>query len=206
MRQSIALFCEITGKERIEEVVQGDVSRFFDTMRSLPINYRKSPKQKHLPIFYFVEAAKTLPEDQVGLARGTVNRNLDNLSRVVELARARGHKVAAGLNPSALRMKRKKRARADRPPFAFHDLQRLFAHTIWSGCKSVARRNLPGTAVIKDGLYWVPLILAYTGARLEEIAGLLTAEAITEHVIPHLRCERRTQMKQTSTTASPSSS
>lgn len=187
MRQSIALFCEITGRARIEGVTQADVSRFFDTMRSLPTNYRKSPKQKHLPIAFFVEAGKSLPADQVGLARGTVNRNLDNLSRVIKLARARGHDVAEDLDPGVLRIKRKKRARSDRPPFTFEDLQRLFAHPIWSGCKGTARRNLPGTAVIKDGLYWVPLVLARTGARLEEIAGLRTLEAVTDHLIPHLQ-------------------
>jgi len=187
LRQSIGLCCEITGRVRIEDVTQADVSIFFDTMRSLPTNYRKSPRDKHLPISFFVKAAESIPADQVGLARGTVNRNLDNLSRVIELARARGHKVPADLDPGALRIKRKKRARSDRPPFTFEDLQRLFAHPIWSGCKGIARRNLPGTTVIKDGLYWVPLVLARTGARLEEIAGLRTVEAVTDHPIPHLQ-------------------
>jgi hypothetical protein len=56
---------------------------------------------------------------------------------------------------------------------------------IWTGCKSGHFRNTPGTRIIKDGLYWVPMIADYTGARREEIAGLQPSDIKDENGIPY---------------------
>jgi len=78
-----------------------------------------------------------------------------------------------------------KPSRDKRAGFSEPDLKRLFRHTIWTGCKSVRFRSTPGTRIIKDGLYRVPLIAAHTGARREEIAGLQPSDIAEEDGMPY---------------------
>ena len=76
------------------------------------------------------------------------------------------------LNPKRLRVAEEKRDRDKRSSFRAAELEQLFQHTIWTGCSSETRRNHPGDLVIRDGLYWIPILAAYTGARREELAAL----------------------------------
>ena len=49
-------------------------------------------------------------------------------------------------------------------------LTALFNTPIWTGCLSAERRTQPGTAIIKDQKYWLPILGLYSGNRLEEFA------------------------------------
>lgn len=60
----------------------------------------------------------------------------------------------------------------DRLKWKSHQIKELFASPLYTGCKSRYRRHTAGPIVIRDALYWVPLILAYTGMRREEICQL----------------------------------
>jgi hypothetical protein len=51
-------------------------------------------------------------------------------------------------------------------------LRKLFASPVWTGCYSEGRRARPGTRIIKDEKYWLPLLALYHGNRLEEFAQL----------------------------------
>jgi integrase len=51
-------------------------------------------------------------------------------------------------------------------------IRELFASPIYTGFKSEYRRHLTGNIVVRDALYWVPLIIAFTGMRREEICQL----------------------------------
>lgn len=53
-----------------------------------------------------------------------------------------------------------------------NDLELLFTSPLFSGCKSKHRRWEPGPQIIKDALYWVPLLEAFAGLRLEEASQL----------------------------------
>ena len=63
------------------------------------------------------------------------------------------------------RMKRDKRN-----AFTTAELETLFRGAVWTGGGSKLRRLTPGTHVWQDCAYWVPILLAYTGARREEVA------------------------------------
>jgi integrase len=52
------------------------------------------------------------------------------------------------------------------------DVRRLLGSPVWSGCLSEKRRDTPGSLVIKDGRYWIPLLALYAGLRLEEACQL----------------------------------
>ncbi len=55
-----------------------------------------------------------------------------------------------------------------RIPWRDHELKALIETAAWTGCSSRIKRHKPGNLIIKDKYYWVILILAFMGLRLEE--------------------------------------
>ena len=51
-------------------------------------------------------------------------------------------------------------------------LKELFETPIWTGCQSEHRRSKPGTHIIRDENFWLPLIAVFSGMRQEEICQL----------------------------------
>ena len=59
-----------------------------------------------------------------------------------------------------------------RHPFNAQQLHQLFSSSVFTGAKSAARRSVPGSIVIRDAQFWIPLIGLFTGMRLGEIVQL----------------------------------
>lgn len=101
-----------------------------------------------------------------GLAVGTINERLTKLRSIFKIALGR-HLISA--NPAADTLgfgeasaeKRRKR----RLPFDSKDLAKLFGSEVYLEHKR--SRGQSGEAT-----YWIPLLMFYTGARPEELAGL----------------------------------
>ena len=121
-----------------------------------------------MPLETILAKAATLPKDKVGLS---VNRYVDHASALVAAAKSEGFELHPRLDPSSLRRKEKVRQRDKKRTFMLNELKRLFVHRYWTD--SGSGRSLPPLDVRRtSGLYWVPLIAAYTGMRREEIAGI----------------------------------
>lgn len=108
----------------------------------------------------------------IGLSPTTINRNLDYLNQLFTKARSECFGNVASLNMSGLRQRKTTRDRDDRPAFSAPDVQKLFLHPVWQGRASKGRWTEAGATIIKDGLYWLPIIAALTRARREETVGL----------------------------------
>jgi integrase len=52
------------------------------------------------------------------------------------------------------------------------ELARLFATPVWTGCASHSRRTTPGSLIVRDEKFWLPLIAVFSGMRQEEICQL----------------------------------
>ncbi|ARJ70095.1 hypothetical protein B0A89_11085 [Paracoccus contaminans] len=178
-----ALFVEITGVDDVRAVRQHHIAAFVDAMDRLPPTYRRSAAERDKPIAAIIAEAEATGAE-TGLSAATVNRNLIQLGKVFKGAQSEGIRVDPSVNPSLLRRFEKKNAKDDRDPFTPDDVKRIFAAPVWTGAKSAKRRRDPGEIVVKDWLYWVPLIAAYTGARREEICGLETADIDEEDGVP----------------------
>jgi len=63
-------------------------------------------------------------------------------------------------------------ARDQRDAWTAEELTNLFASPVWRGCRGETRRSEPGTHVIKDAKFWLPILALFHGARLEEFADL----------------------------------
>lgn len=178
-------FILITKVTDVRQIRQAHVSKFRDMLQKQPKSWGKGPNDAAMTWDQVMDRASTLPADQIGLAVSTINRHLDVISQILTRAEDDGIAVDPKLNVKKLRLRDKVRSRDKRTAFSETDLNNLFRHSIWTGSKSGRFRNKPGKLVIKDGLYWVPLIAAYTGARREEIAGLQPSDIKEEEGVPY---------------------
>lgn len=181
----IKLFVEITGKQTFQSLKQADIKTFVDAMALLPKVRRRSKAEQEFSAADLIAKGRTLPRKDVGLAAGTVNRNLCYISVLIRQAIMAGIEDVPPLLIGGFRKKKRGKANEKRPAYTEDDIASLFKHPIWTGCRSAVRRHLPGEVIVWDGLYWSPLISAYCGARLEEIAGLEMSEVVVDDVIPH---------------------
>ncbi len=165
------LLQKITGKTDVRHLIQPDLVHFRSALYKLPKSFGKSPSDHTLPIETILAKAATLPKDRVGLAVGTVNRYVDHASALIAAAKSEGFELHPRLDPGLLRRKEKGRPRDKKRTANRKELETLFQHRYWTDpnpgpwLPPLAERR-------RSGLYWVPLIAAYSAMRREEIAGI----------------------------------
>ena len=163
--QTFRLFREHLGDKAVTEITRRDVALFRDALAQLPKNYGKSPKDREKKL------SELIKQEGPRIQPKTVKRHLTALTGFFSWTKREGH--TTGESPaSGFKFARSKRAREERPAWTQDELQSLFRSPLWAGCKSAHRRTLPGSMIIRDSLYWVPLVLLFSGLRLEEAAQL----------------------------------
>ncbi|WP_114292563.1 hypothetical protein [Pseudosulfitobacter sp. DSM 107133] len=174
-RQSdIRLFCFVTGITSVADIQQHHIAYWRDILNKIPTMFLRSKKDTYLSLDDILRRTKDLSSGQYGLAPGTIKRHIKSIDLLLKRARNEGHHLPA-IDLDQLKPKKNgKRDHKKRAVFRLPELQRLFAHSLWSGSMATTNRHTPGENVYKDAKYWIPLILAYTGARRAEVAGLLT--------------------------------
>lgn len=185
MRVIADLFCEMTGVDDVRDVRQTHLAQFVAMLDRLPATYRRSAAERVKPITAIIAEAEAAGAS-VGLSVATVNRNLVHFGKVLKAAQAEGLRIDQSVNPSLLRRFSKRAAKDDREAFTPDDVRQIFRAPVWTGCRSAKRRRHPGDVIVRDWLYWIPLIAAYSGARREEICGLETADVSETDGIPVL--------------------
>jgi integrase len=68
--------------------------------------------------------------------------------------------------------KSKKARRAERDAAKFDDIKRLSEAPYWTGRRSAYHVAVPGNVIIRDAMYWTPLLCVHHGLRIEEAAQL----------------------------------
>lgn len=115
------------------------------------------------------------------LTMTTLRRNRDGLNRLFKAAADLGCQEA----PTAISYKEVERAiqaaapddplyiRVTKPkirmPWTEERLAKFLTCPIFTGCASVHRRWKPGTIIVRDAFFWVPLLLLTLGTRIEEL-------------------------------------
>lgn len=169
------LFVTLTGKRDLTKIQKGDAARFRELLYKVPKSWGKSSKDANATLKQLLDRSASLPPEKVGLAIGTLNRHIDHLQQVVTWAQEEGIKVDPALQPSKLRRRETERANQRRDKFTLEQLRKLFTSPIWTGSKSEYHQLRPGSEIYRNGIFWVPLICAYSGLRRAEISGLPTA-------------------------------
>lgn len=122
------------------------------------------------------------------LALKSVNKHLTFLRVILDKCRAYrgGNKVTPFDDLLYSKADVERNRRIVRVAFKQEELHSLFATPAWTGCESAAARHRPGSLILKDSLYWVPLIGTYSGARMEEILQLWVEDVKEIEGVPFL--------------------
>ena len=182
-------FTTLTGISDVRLIRQTDATGFRAALYKLPKSWGKSPADRNATREEIMARAAKLPPEKVGLSIGTINRHLEHLGQIVEWASDEGIAVNPKLKPGKLRRKDTVRDCDEKQAFTVAELRLLFKSPVWTGSKSEYHQTDPGTDIYRNGIYWSPLIGAYTGARREEIAGLAPADIFERDGIPCLSIE-----------------
>jgi integrase len=164
---ALRLFVEIVGDRPIEDLTRDDCRAFRDTLAKLPPNMSKRFRGKSI--------AQVAALNEAPMAPKNANKNLAVISAFLNWAR--DERFIADNPAKGLRIAIRGRADSERDAFGPDDLRLLFERSpLYTGCASADRRDRPGSLIIRDARYWLPLIALYSGMRAEEIAQLEVAD------------------------------
>ncbi len=171
-RATVRWFIEVCGDRPPQAYGRGDITRFLATLRRLPATIGKSPRDKGRPLMEIIKEADEKRSPR--LTDKTVKRHLSALSQLFRFAVDAGllSNTQKGELVEGHRFREGKQARTQRDAWTPEELAKLFATPVWTGCESESRRSSPGTAIIRDAKFWLPILALFHGGRLEEFADL----------------------------------
>lgn len=122
-----------------------------------------------------------------GLAVDTINERLAKVKSIYKIAVGR-HLLPQNPAANTLGFKESsaQRRRKRRLPFDVGDLQLIFGSAVYT-------EHVRSSGQSGEASYWLPLLLFYTGARPEEVAGLAIADVLKDkvHGWYFIRCDGR---------------
>lgn len=176
-------FIELVGDRNPASYRKADASIFCEALRVIPPLYTNNTAFKGLTFPQAVEKATSIRE-VAKAAKESPPRTISigNLNKILGYLAAFWNWLDARVDDlprdpfSPLKLgdiaQRKKRT-----PFRPHELQTIFSAPLYTGCKSQASWLTPGVHIPRDqGIFWVPIIALFTGARSGEILQLLVAD------------------------------
>jgi len=176
------MFLDHCGDLPVSAYTRSVVASFYDILLALPTNYSRPPEWRKLSLREIVEDTKG--HDTPRLAMKTVKRHIYALSGLFNHLKKRGHAVAE--NPArGFDFPKKGRANSKRKPWQGERLRKLFASPLFTGSKTEIARHKPGTLLVKDAKYWLPILGIYHGNRLEEFAQLERGDVRTQDGITY---------------------
>lgn len=171
-------FLIVCGDRPIETYRKADGRAFKDALMALPANWTTCSELRGLRFDEAVSKAKELELPPMSVSN--VNKIIGFVGAFWNWAKANFDDVSG--NPlEGMKLARSTRARDERHPFSTDELAAIFRSPLFTGCQSPRAWRTPGDVVPRDsGLYWVPLIALYSGARAGEILQLRTKDVIVQ--------------------------
>lgn len=115
----------------------------------------------------------TYQADVIGLDVGTTNKHFRKLGQIYKFVREQTGGILPLLDFGQFVAPDRKDERAARAAYSIEQGRELFSLPPWNGCSSVEDRLSVGDNVFHDALYYVLLLVWYTGMRREEVCKLL---------------------------------
>lgn len=181
---AVSLFIEVVGDKPIGTYSKGDVREFKNVLRKLPSNRNKRPETRGLNVRAAIRKAEKLGLDTLATKTAN-NKYLGALFNFFEYAIGNYDKVDRNPFQNAT-LPTKTSPREEWDPFSPDALRTFFNAPLYRGCKSAKFWLDPGNEVPRDSArFWLPLVLLYTGARVNEICKLRTVDIGDENSIPY---------------------
>ncbi len=173
---TMRLWRRIFGERRPLRIGAADAEAFSRLLLSLPGNYSKSKAWQGMELREVAEASKGKGLKPIGYT--TCNRHFSVMTAFFDWA-IRNELFDKSDNPFKglwiepdEDLDPMEGGSAKRKMWEIEQLRALFCSPLFLGCQSEARRHKPGTLVIRDPLYWVILLAAFSGVRREEACQL----------------------------------
>jgi integrase len=172
---SVKLFLKAVGDRPVDTYVLTDGQTYWNILRQLPSDHHKLGRgDEQRTIAEVIERGRRQEKDTLAL------RSLQRHKNVLEAFMAYVYRqVPDWVDPKVKEMtsewrmpKKRVAAHEERDPWPAHDLKVLFGCPIWHGSKSVQRQLDPGSTIVRNWKFWLPLLGLFTGARLEELCQL----------------------------------
>lgn len=177
-------FMLIAGDRPLDDYAKADGRAFKDVLLKLPPNWTKHPHLKDLPITKAAARASELRLQPMSIT---------NYNKVIGFVSAFWNWAANNFdevdkNPlQGLKLRKEAAAFEERDPFSVEQLTRIFHAPLYTGCKNAKAWRTKGTHIPNDlGLYWVPLLSLFTGARSGELIQLYVSDIRTENGVTFL--------------------
>lgn len=184
-------FAWITGDKPLGDYNHSDVAKFKNGLLRMPRLY-KPARDFGRPFDEVVTTLKVTSENARSF--NTIKRDLSYMSTAYEiLAENRWEPrvpatKALDFSKAKLAKHTKVSEKSDRPVWTVPHMECLFSAPIWTGGGGHLRRfdRAAGSEVFHDAAYWLPLLLYYTHATVNEIAGLRVDEVVVDAPVPYL--------------------
>lgn len=181
---------QIMGGRALATITHDDLVALHNCFERLHgSSFRKSPRQREMTILEIADETERkvqdgeLQPDGIGLGLTTTNRHWGFLRQLTDWFAE--YRPLAKLDYSAFLIDDDRDARDQRDAYTAEQGEALFRLPPWTGCKSLHRRMQPGTLVVHDAYFFVPLIAWYAGLRRDEICGLELADVVCEEGLWH---------------------
>lgn len=193
-------FVALIGDRPLSNYTKTDARHFKSTLLKLPANWTKSKELKGLPIGRAAERASELHLPP--MSDSNVNKLIGFVGSFWSWAELNYDGVPVNIF-KGMKIKRRRDVRAERDPFTPQELQSIFSAPLYTGCESTRRWQHVGEVVPRDaGIFWVPLISLFSGARMGEIIQLYTSDIREEEDVTFFDINREGADKRLKTNGS----
>lgn len=178
----LSLAKSVIGEKRpIKKLDKEDVKAMRDALASLPPNYMKQTANKGIGPKEAIAANTDGPR----LSLRTQDKYFVMFRQLLTWAHDEGYidKIPGeGVKIAGLA---KVDAGEKRKPYSKEQLQAIFGSPLYKGHQSETTCHKPGSVLVRDGKFWVPLIALYSGMRMGEIVQLLVSDIKTQDGIAY---------------------
>jgi integrase len=174
--QAKSLWIGLVGDKPIADYKREHMRQFRDAIRRLPKIYWKSAADRKLSILQVI-ADREANGDYVKITSKSMNKHISAIASV--FAYWKKQKILPDNHPEFWhgffineKFSEKRAGNEDRPAFTDNQIELIFKHPVFTGRSPDRYFNQKGNHIIRDALYWAPLIAAYSMMRREEICAL----------------------------------
>jgi integrase len=179
-RRDVEHFVAFAGSSvKASKIDRPMVAAWLDLLYDYPVKATETKVFKGMTPQEIIEANEELDPPKPTLSVNTIRRYLSSLSGFCHWLMVRSvlrDNPILGMFPEKDRTKK-------RMPFSGDQMKTLLESPLFTGCLGESWQEMAqsGTHQIRDHRYWVPMIMAYSGARPGEIAQLQTADVRQHH-------------------------
>jgi integrase len=176
-RKIVALFDQfVGGKAHVSALNRKNVREWKTKLFQWPVKAADATAFKGLTFSEIIEKNATVGKPTI--LPKTINRYLSSIGSFAGWLLSNDFLEADVMAGMYLNIDREKRTRI---PFTSDQLKTIFNSPMFDSCAGAKREHEAGSVKVRDWRYWIPYIGLYTGARLGEIAQLLTTDVRLLH-------------------------